>query len=394
MEKILIIDDDVDMCLLLKHFLVRKGYDVIERYSGTEALAFLENAEPDLIISDLMLGDMDGIELLKKVKANNINVPFIIITAYEDIATSVKAISHGAFDYITKPILPEEIYTTVKKAIDIKEKNDKSILKGNFTHPMQKEHILATTESWKRILNQISLIAPTDYNIIIYGETGSGKKAIGREIHEQGARSAMPFIVVNCGTLSNDVDDITRYIEAANGGTLFLENITLLSMDVQRFLLNVLKERKIKSAANKKIIELNIRIIASSNEIVWNEVVAGNFIEALFHRINGFNIEVFSLRNRKDDIMPFASHFLKLANQKFEKYIKGFTADATSVLENYTWPGNLYELNNIITKAVLLNTNDDMQIVPDLFPEEIKYFNGPHLVNKAIFTGNVSQQRN
>ena len=394
MKRILIIDDDKDMCLLLKLFLVRKGYDVIEKYSATDALVFLEHTQPDIIISDLMLGDMNGIELLKKVKGNNINVPFIIITAYEDIATSVKAINHGAFDYITKPLLPEEIYTVVKKAIEAKEGNDKNILKGNFAYPIQKEHMLATTESWKRILNQINLIAPTDYNIIIYGETGSGKKAVGREIHEQSTRRAMPFIVVNCSTLSDSVDDLAKHIDAANGGTLFLENITLLSMNVQHFLLDILREKKIKKAGSEKIIDLNIRIIGSSNEIVWNEVVAGKFIEDLFHRINGFNIEVFSLRNRKDDIMPFADHFLKLANQKFEKYIKGFTPDATSVLKNYTWPGNLHELNNIITKAVLLNTNGDMQIVPDLFPEEIKYFTTPLLMNKGIFTGNIAQQRN
>lgn len=390
MKKILIIDDDVDMCLLLKLFLTRKGYEVIEKYSGTSALEYLERSKPDLIISDLMLGDMDGIDLLKKVKINNNNLPFIIITAYEDIATSVKAISHGAFDYITKPILPDEIYTVVKHALDAKEKNDRNLLKGNFIYPNPKQDALVITESWKKILKQINLVAPTDHNIIIYGETGSGKKAVGREIHEQSSRAKMPFVVVNSNNLSKTNIDIDTWIENANGGTLYLDNVTNLSKDNQQFLLNAVKEKKIVGQEGGAV-HIDLRIIASSNEILWNAVVAGAFIEDLFHRMNGFNIEVFSLRNRTDDIIPFAEHFLKLANQKFEKYIKGFTPDATTILKNYTWPGNLYELNNIISKSVLLSKKDDSQIVPGLFPEEIQYYNKALLANKGIFTGNVSQ---
>jgi two-component system, NtrC family, response regulator HydG len=394
MKKILIIDDDIDMCSLLKHFLIRKGYDVIVKYSATEGLEFLAHTTPDLIISDLMLGDIDGIELLKKVKANNTNLPFIIISAYEDIATSVKAISHGAFNYVTKPILPEEIYTLVQQALEIKEKNDKNISKGSFIYPNPKESILTVTESWKRILKQINLVAPTNHNIIIYGEGGSGKKTVGRKIHELSEKSAMPFLAVNCNTLPKTPVDILEWVEAANGGTLFLENVTGLSLADQRFLLGILKEKKIKASQSNKPIELSLRIIASSDEIVWNGVVAGRFMEGLFHYINGFNIETPSLQNKKDDIMLFANHFLQLANLKFEKYLKGFTPEAATILKTYTWPGNLRELNNIITKAVLLNSNNTLLISAEVFPEEIKYFNKGLIANKDSLTSNVPQKEN
>jgi two-component system response regulator HydG len=374
MKRVLIIDDDIDMCLLLRVFLTRKGFEVIEKHSGTEALDFLKHSQADLIISDLMLGDTNGIELLKKVKEKDRDLPFIIITAYEDVLTSVNAIKQGAFDYVIKPILPEEIFVLIQRAFEVSEENNKTILKNNFSSAGISKNVLINTEFWKKIIKQVNLIAPTDHNIIIYGETGSGKKVVAREIHEQSKRKAMPFVVVNCGVLSNDLNDLNSKIEASNGGTLFLDHIINLSPGMQEYLLKVIKSKKIKSIKDEKMLDLDIRITASSNELLWNAVFNGKFKEDLFHYINNFDVEVLSLRNLKDDILLFADYFLKVENQKLQKNIHGFTPESETILKNYKWPGNLRELQNVITRSALLCTNHLSKIEKTMFPEEIRCY--------------------
>jgi two-component system response regulator HydG len=374
MKKILIIDDDIDMCLLLKLFLMRKGFETIEKHSGTEALNFLAHSQVDLIISDLMLGDITGFELLEKVKEKDNSLPFIIITAYEDVLTSVNAIKYGAFDYVTKPILPEEIFVIIQRAFELKEKDTKIILKNNFTGANIGKNILINTEFWKKIIKQINLIAPTDHNIIIYGETGSGKKVVAKEIHEQSKRKTMPLVIVNCGALSKGFDELISKIETANGGTLFLDHIINLPLDMQEHLIKIIKAKRIKSFESGKMLDLDVRIIASSNELLWNAVFNGRFKESLFHHINNFDVEVLSLRNLKDDILLFADYFLKLENQKLQKNINGFTTESETILKNYKWPGNLRELQNVITRTALLCTNRFTQIEHVMFPEEIRSY--------------------
>lgn len=399
MQKILVIDDDRDMCLLLKHFLTRKGYEVTEMYNGKKALEYLDTTQPDLIMSDLRLEDMDGIELLKKVKEKYPAVPIIIMTGYSDIKTSVNAIKLGAFDYVTKPLLPDEILLTIQHALQKEEQGaapkaatetavrDNGREKGTIVH--SGDYIFGDTEAFTNILKQINLVGPTNYSVIIYGESGSGKEAIAQEIHKRSKRAGKPFVAIDCGALSKELSGSELFghekgaftgalnqkagsFEIANGGTIFLDEIANLSYDVQVSLLRVVQERKMRRVGGLKDIELDVRIIIASNEPLWESARKGKFREDLYHRFNEFNINVPPLRERKEDIMLFAHHFLQQTNAELDKRVKGFTPETEAIFKNYIWYGNLRELKNVIKKATLLT--ETSYIEPHVLPFEISNY--------------------
>lgn len=401
MQKILVIDDDRDMCLLLKHFLTRKGYEVTEMYNGKKALEYLETAQPDLIMSDLRLEDMDGIELLKKIKEKYAAVPVIIMTGYSDIKTSVNAIKLGAFDYVTKPLLPDEILLTIQHALQKEEQSSNGIAKGTATEPARNngaekgtivhsgDYIFGDTDAFVNILKQINLVAPTNYSVIIYGESGSGKEAIAQEIHKRSKRSGKPFVAIDCGALSKELSGSELFghekgaftgalnqkagsFEIANGGTIFLDEIGNLSYDVQVSLLRVVQERKMRRVGGLKDIDLDVRIIIASNEQLWEAARKGKFREDLYHRFNEFNINVPPLRERKEDIMLFAHHFLQQTNAELDKRVKGFTPETEAIFKSYVWFGNLRELKNVIKKATLLT--EGSYVEPHVLPFEISNY--------------------
>ncbi len=396
MQRILVIDDDRDMCLLLKHFLTRKGYEVTEMYNGKKALEYLDSAQPDLVMSDLRLEDMDGIELLKKIKEKYAAVPVIIMTGYSDVKTSVNAIKLGAFDYVTKPLLPDEILLTIQQALQHEEKpsskrgtveeaaRNPSGEKGTIIH--SGDYIFGDTEAFRTILKQINLVAPTNYSVIIYGESGSGKEAIAQEIHKRSKRNNKPFIAIDCGALSKELSGSELFghekgaftgalnqksgsFELANGGTIFLDEIGNLSYEVQVSLLRVVQERKMRRVGGVKDIDLDVRIIIASNEPLWEATRKGKFREDLYHRFNEFSITVPPLRERKEDIMLFALHFLQLTNAELDKRVKGFTLETEAIFKSYIWHGNLRELKNVIKKATLLT--ETSYIEPHVLPFEI-----------------------
>jgi len=403
MQKILIIDDDRDMCLLLNRFLTRKGYSVTEMYSGKKALEYLDSNEADLIMSDLRLEDMDGITLLKKIKEKDPGMPVIIITGYSDIKTSVNAIKLGAFDYVTKPLLPEEILVTIQLGLEHGRKGAEADHQKASTpavdrdRPKEKRHaatysgqyIFGDTESFRKILKQVTLVAPTNYSVIIYGESGSGKEAIAQEIHKRSKRKDKPFVAIDCGALSKELagselfghekgaftgalNTKTGSFEIANGGTIFLDEISNLSYEIQVSLLRVVQERKMRRVGGVKDIELDVRILVASNEILWNATRNGKFREDLYHRFNEFNIDIPPLRERKEDIMLFAEHFLAMTNEELGKQIKGFAPEVEAIFKEYIWHGNLRELKNVIKKATLLTETD--YIEPHSLPFEISNF--------------------
>ncbi len=399
MQKILVIDDDRDMCLLLNRFLTRKGFEVTEMYNGKKALEYLEEAQPELVMSDLRLEDMDGIELLKKIKEKHSAMPVIIMTGYSDVKTSVNAIKLGAFDYVTKPLLPDEILLTIQHALQAEQKvvsrtgapeeNGKSITREKGTIIYSGDYIFGDTEAFEKILKQINLVAPTNYSVIIYGESGSGKEAIAQEIHKRSRRSNKPFVAIDCGALSKELSGSELFghekgaftgalnqksgsFEIANGGTVFLDEIGNLSYEVQISLLRVVQERKMRRVGGVKDIDLDVRIIIASNEPLWESTRKGKFREDLYHRFNEFSITVPPLRERKEDIMLFANHFLQLTNGELDKKVKGFTPEAEVILKNYIWYGNLRELKNVIKKATLLT--ETSYIEPHVLPFEISNF--------------------
>ena len=399
MQSILVIDDDRDMCLLLNRYLTRKGYEVNELFSGKKALEHLEISQPDLIMCDLRLEDMNGIDLLTRIKEKYQEIPVIIMTGYSDIKSSVNAIKIGAFDYVTKPLLPDEILMTIQQALEMDGKATKVNMNENASSSRKRgrrpvstageEYIFGDTEAFNKIKKQIELVAPTNYSVIIYGESGSGKEVIAQEIHRKSRRNGKPFVAIDCGALSKELACSELFghekgsftgalnqkigsFELANTGTIFMDEVANLPYDVQVSLLRVVQERKMRRVGGIKDIDLDVRIIIASNEILWDATRRGKFREDLYHRFNEFNIVAPPLRERKEDIMLFANHFLQLTNKELEKKIKGFNPETERIFKNYIWYGNLRELKNVIKKAALLT--EGPYIEPQSVPFEISNF--------------------
>jgi two-component system response regulator HydG len=388
MTKVLVIDDDRDMCLLLKKFLERNNYAVVDFISGKKALAWYDENMPDIVLCDLRLEDISGLEVLKKMKSINPNLPFLIITGYSDVKTAVEIMRHGAYDYITKPLFPDEILATIKQALANggavktqpgKEKRQDNKASKEEDFDMAEDYVVGPSAAFQQILKQIRLVAPTNYSIIIYGETGSGKEAIANEIHRHSKRASEPFIAIDCGALSKDLAASELFghekgsftgalnqkvgsFELANGGTIFLDEIANLSYEVQVSLLRVVQERKMRRVGGTKDIELDVRILVASNEKLWNATQSGKFREDLYHRFNEFSIEIPPLRERKEDIMHFANHFLHITNKELNKNIKGFSSDVINAFNNYVWYGNLRELRNVVKRAVLLTDGEIVEL--------------------------------
>ncbi|GAA4730965.1 sigma-54-dependent transcriptional regulator [Flavisolibacter ginsenosidimutans] len=412
MQTILIIDDDRDICLLLKRFLTRHNYDVAEAYSGKKALEYLEENEPALVMCDFRLEDMDGNTLLAKIKERYYHLPVIIMTGYSDIKIAVEVMKMGAFDYITKPLFPDEILVTIKKALEAPAQEREPVRQerpAGINVPKQGtatvasetkekapnitvsgEYIFGDSTVFKQLLQQIDLVAPTNYTVIIHGESGSGKEAIAQEIHKRSKRKNKPFVAIDCGALSKELagselfghekgsftgalNQKTGSFEMANGGTIFLDEIANLSYDIQVSLLRVVQERKMRRVGGLKDIELDVRIIIASNERLWDAVRKGKFREDLYHRFNEFSIDIPPLRQRPDDVLLFANFFLQQTNQELGKNVKRLSPEVENIFRNYVWYGNLRELKNVIKRATLLT--DGEEIEPTALPFEISNFN-------------------
>jgi two-component system response regulator HydG len=395
MPKILVIDDDPDMCLLLRRFLQRHQFEVADVTSGKKALLWLETNKPQLILCDLRLEDMNGSDVLAKVKAIMPEVPFIIITGYSDVKTAVDVMKLGAYDYVTKPLFPDEILVTIKQALSEGSENTKtpaaaapepaSEQKPQKEYQRQKsfqrgKYIFGSSIIFQQILRQIELVAPTNYSVIIYGESGSGKEAIANEIHNQSKRSKQPFVAIDCGALSKELAASELFghekgsftgalnqkagsFELANGGTIFLDEIANLSYEIQVSLLRVVQERKMRRVGGVKDIELDVRIIVASNEKLWDASRRGKFREDLFHRFNEFSINVPPLRERKEDIEIFAAHFLQTTNAELGKNVKGFSKEVMDIFKNYVWYGNLREMKNVVKRSTLLTDGEYIDVI-------------------------------
>ncbi len=399
MAKILIIDDDTDICQLLDRFLKRKGHDTNYVTSGKKALTYLKENEVDIAFCDFRLPDTDGKELLISIKELNPKTQVIIITGYSDVKTAVDVIKNGAFDYITKPLLPEEVLMLVDKAIAQKNSKAEQAENADSTDSKvdstpNKRHVVSDpnklvigkSKESDKLHNQIKLVAPTNYSVIIYGESGTGKESVAYSIHTQSSRKDKPFIAVDCGSLTKELAGSELFghekgsftgalqtkigqFELANGGTIFLDEIGNLTYDIQVSLLRVIQERKIRRIGSQKETNIDVRIIVASNEKLSEVTAKGKFREDLYHRFNEFSIDLPPLRERGEDIMLFADFFLKNSNAELNKNIQGFVPEVEKIFLDYNWPGNLREMNNIIKRAALL-TNKDV-ITLETLPQEI-----------------------
>lgn len=418
MIKVLIVDDDPMFRIMLRTFLTKNDYDVIEAPNGKECLKKIRSDIFDIVLTDLRLPDTTGLELLQEIRNSekNSHAPVILMTSFGDIQSAVKAMKLGAYEYVTKPVNPDEILMNIRGAL---KKNRKQTEKGEEDlqeSPFQDfEYVDGTTEEAERIQEFISLVAPTRMSVLIQGESGTGKEYVAKMIHQKSKRKDDPFVAVDCGTLSKDLagselfghvkgsftgalQDKKGHFHDADGGTLFLDEAGNLPYEVQIKLLRALQERKVRPIGSNTDQEVNVRIIAATNEDLLNAVEDGRFREDLYHRLNEFSISVPPLRDRKDDIITFSEYFLQQANEELEKEVRGFTHEVLTVFLKYNWPGNLRELKNIVKRSTLLARGSFID-VPDL-PEDLvrqaydleeKSVNSHHTDIKAVHEKNEKE---
>lgn len=387
---ILVIDDDTSFCIMLKTFLQKKGYDVTNAFTAEEAEELIKNQKFDIVLTDIRLPDSDGLAILKSVKEIHFDTQVILMTGYTDIKTAVKAMKNGAYDYVGKPINPDEILHTIEQALKKKSDKNQTVSDKKQTTakniPAKPSFVKGISSHSDQLHEYISLVAPTNMSVLIIGDSGTGKEYIAHSIHVQSKRKDKPFIAVDCGAIPKElasseffghlkgsftgaVTDKTGHFEAANGGTIFLDEVGNLSYEVQIQLLRALQERKVKPIGSNNEITVDIRVIAATNEDLTEAVKNGEFREDLYHRLNEFSILAPRLSERKHDILIFANHFLAAANDDLEKDIPGFSKEVSDLFMNYDWPGNLREMKNTIKRSVLLTKSGVISI--DVLPQEM-----------------------
>lgn len=384
MKKILIIDDDSYICKLLVDYLEQKGYTAEGTISGVKGMKLIEHGNYDLILSDYRLPDSDGLKILQHIKAKKANVPVIIMTAYADVKMAVKLIKAGAFDYVTKPLQTEEILQLVHRAIESRIETETNIT-------FEKDFIVGKSPEVNKVMQHIKAVAPTDLTVLIEGETGSGKEYIARAIHYGSKRKNKPFIPVDCGAIPKElanselfghvkgaftgaINDKKGYFELAKGGILFLDEVGNLPYENQVKLLRALQERIISKVGDNKTIKVDVRVIAATNEDLLKQLDENEFREDLYHRLNGFKIQLPALRDRGDDMLEFIDVFIQKANKGFSKNVLGIDDTAKQLFFKYPWFGNIRELQNVINRAVLLSEHD--YITSEVIPDEIRFCNG------------------
>lgn len=376
---ILIIEDDVPFATMLKTFFEKRDFNVAISFTAGEAYKKLESRPFDIVLTDVRLPDQDGLEILSQVNEIYPASQVIVMTNYAEINMAVKAMKNGAFDYVSKPFQPESILQTISNALDKKstaldlppvaEAPAKQGSKKEVTS--SSEFVRGVSDAARKLNDYIDLVAPTNMSVLIMGESGTGKEQVAKSIHDKSKRGEAPFIAVDCGAIPKEIasseffghikgsftgaiQNKTGHFEAANGGTLFLDEIGNLGYDLQVQLLRALQERKIKPVGSNNEITVDIRVVTATNEDLSKAVREGTFREDLYHRLNEFSIEVPALRERREDLMLFAEHFLDQANADLEKDVVGFSNEAIEAFQNYNWPGNLREMKNMVKRAVLL----------------------------------------
>lgn len=384
MPSILIIEDDLTFSLMLTTWLGKKGFTASTAALVADAKRKIEGNNYDLILSDLRLPDGDGIQLLKWLNDKYPSLPLIMMTSYADIQTAVQAIKLGASDYIAKPLNPDELLSKIREII-----KDSSTPVQQADSPVQSAvnpYIEGQSQAARQMYEHVRLVAPTDMSVLITGASGTGKEYIARCIHEQSNRSKASFVAVDCGAIPKELaaseffghvkGSFTGAIEnkigafvAAQGGTIFLDEIGNLTYEVQVQLLRALQERRVKPIGSNQEIAINVRLISATNENLRQAIEKGDFREDLYHRINEFTIRIPDLKERREDLLLFANHFLDLANSELQKNIIGFDGETIQLFQSYSWPGNLRQMKNVIKYATLLATS--RYITRKELPEEL-----------------------
>ncbi|MFA6630682.1 MAG: sigma-54 dependent transcriptional regulator [Kiritimatiellia bacterium] len=386
MPKILIVDDEARILLLLQSLLKANGYETVTAKDGSSALDAIKTEDFDLVISDLRMAPMDGLTLFKEIKTLQPALPVILLTAYASVETAIEALKNGAFDYLSKPFKVDEMLDTVRRAIE-SSKNAAAAAVTDPNAPLryQFENLIATNSTMLQVCEMIQRVGPTAATVLINGESGTGKEVIARTIHNTSPRKERPWVAVNCaalpenllesemfghvkGAFTGAVVDKEGLFETANGGTLFLDEISSLPLLLQGKLLRVLQEKEIRRVGGNKSIPVDVRVIAASNSNLEQLVAQGTFRADLYYRFAVITLDIPALRDRPEDILPLARHFIRSETAGL-KAQPALSQEAADLLVAYAWPGNVRELENAIKHAVTFLQADT--ITPDLLPPRI-----------------------
>lgn len=375
-EKILIVDDDNSLREFLSIFLHREGYQVSAAANGEMAIKLLSKSIFDMVITDVKMPSMSGLDLLKEIKERSPDTVVVMITAYASVDTAVEAMKQGAYDYISKPFNVDEIKLIIRKALEKKElQEENTILKRDFKDRYNFNNIISKSSKMQEIYQLVTTVASTRSNIFISGESGTGKELIARAIHNEGPWKEGPFVAVNCGAIPDNlleselfghqrgsftgaVSDKKGLFEVAHGGTLFLDEISELAHHLQVKFLRAIQERSFRRVGGTEDIKVDVRLICATNSDIEKEVKEERFREDLYYRLKVIPIVIPPLRERREDIPLIAKHFLKKYSEEMKKELKDFSPEAMAFLLQYPYPGNVRELENIVEGSVALESSD------------------------------------
>jgi len=403
----LVVDDEENLRLVLRTLLKRNGYEVECAANGEEALALVDSFGPDVVLTDVRMPKLDGLDLLKMLKAKGNDATVIVMSAYGNTDLALEAMQQGAYDYIQKPFKPEEVVLTLKKA------EERELLRREnraLREEMRKEHkfdeILAKSVEMERIFRTITKIADFKTTVLISGESGVGKELVARALHRRSSRSGGPFVAVNCGAIPENLleselfghkkgaftdasSDRRGLFEEAHTGTLFLDEIGELPLGLQVKLLRVLEEETIRRVGDSKDQKIDVRIVAATHRDLLKETGAGRFREDLFYRLNVLPIHVPPLRDRREDIQLLIEHFVSRNNTRLGISIRGLDTEARRLLYEYAWPGNVRELENTIERAMVLSEGE--QIVASDLPDRVREARDP--IQLQLQSGELSVKK-
>jgi len=378
---ILIVDDELSMRELLEYMLNREGYRATCAENGRQAVALVEKNSYDLMLCDMRLGDLSGLDVLRACKKHHPGTVVIMISAYASTETAVEAMNQGAFDYVPKPFNKDELLETVAKALKLRTiEQEKELLDGELKRSLNFGMIVGSSPAMQHIYKMIQQVSKTKTNVLITGESGTGKELIARAIHKESGRRDEPFVAINCGgipetlmeselfghkkgSFTGAAQDKPGLFQEAHRGTIFLDEIGELSLPIQVKLLRVVQEKMVRPVGGTEDIAVDIRILSATNKQLEKEVIAGKFREDLFYRLNVIEIKVPPLRERKADLRAMAQHFLEKYSKEIGKEISKLSSYALDLMLKYDFPGNVRELENLMERSVALSTTNI--ILPD-----------------------------
>jgi len=402
--KILVVDDEENHRIMLRAVLKEEGYEVAEADDGLEAIKAVEEEPFDLILLDIRMTSMDGIEALTEIRKISPRVPVLIMTAYASVKTAVEALKAGAFEYLIKPLNIEELKILIQKGLEHYHLREENIaLKERLGDRFDFSKIIGKSQKMKELFNTLTLVAPTDATVLILGESGTGKELVANALHHNSPRANLPFIKVACGALPETLLESELFghekgaftgaiarregrFQLAHRGTIFLDEVAEMSLATQTKLLRVLQEREFEPLGSTRTLKVDVRVIAATNKNLEREVKEGHFREELFYRLNVVPILLPPLRDRKEDIPALAAHFFKIYRTKNQKALKDISGKAIDLLIRYDWPGNIRELENCIERAVIMARGEI--IVPTDLPLHIQALsNGKEVPGYALPSG-------